>query len=66
MDYWAILERTVSIELEKLRDFDAVIGVAGSVNKAKAMMAAVRGGFVDILVTDSDAARRILELSEEE
>ncbi len=59
-------DRTISIELEKLRDFETVIGVAGSVNKARAMIAAMRGGFVNILVTDSDAARRMLELAEEE
>lgn len=54
--------RTVSIEIQKLANFDTVIGVAGSPAKAKAILGAINGGLVNVLVTDSDAARAVLDL----
>lgn len=59
-------KRTVSIQIDKLSGFDTVIGVAGSVDKAKAILGAINGGLINVLVTDSDAARKVLELAEED
>ena len=53
--------RTVAINIEKLRDFSTVIGVAAGKPKAEAAMAAARGGLISVLVTDSDSAEAILE-----
>lgn len=59
-------QRVVSINLTKLKDFETVLGVAGSENKAKAILGALRGGLINVLVTDSDAARKIIELADVE
>ncbi len=55
-----INRRTVGITLNKLKRIPAVIGIAGGVGKAEAILAALRGGYVNRLVTDENAARWIL------
>jgi len=57
-------ERTISIDISKLAHFETVIGVAGSVHKAKAILGAIRGGLINVLVTDSETARELIKLSE--
>ncbi len=58
-------KRTVSIQIRRLSGFDTVIGVAGSADKAKSILGAINGGLINVLVTDSDAARRVLQLADE-
>lgn len=58
-------KRSVSIAIEKLADFDTVIGVAGGEKKAKAILGAINGKFINVLVTDSNTARKILDLADE-
>jgi DNA-binding transcriptional regulator LsrR (DeoR family) len=58
-------KRTVSIQIGKLSGFDTVIGVAGSLDKAESILGAINGGLINVLVTDSDAARRVLALADE-
>jgi len=55
--------RIVGIELEALHDVGQVVGVAGGEAKAGAIVGALRGGHVDVLVTDDAAARKILALA---
>lgn len=52
-------------ELATLRSIPTVIAVAGGVAKAPAILAALRGGYIDILVTDATAASTILTLDGE-
>jgi len=59
-------KRTVSIKIQKLSELTTVIGVAGSAEKAKAILGAINGGLINVLVTDSDAARKVLELAGDE
>lgn len=59
-------QRFVGIELEALQHIPHVIGVAGSKPKASAILGALRGGFVKILVTDSAAAEEVLRLHAQE
>lgn len=54
--------RIVGIELEELRKIERVIAVAGGEVKAEAILGALRGGYVDVLVTDDKAAERIIDL----
>jgi DNA-binding transcriptional regulator LsrR (DeoR family) len=54
--------RIVGIELDELRNIDRVIAVAGGVSKAEAIRGALRGGYVNVLVTDDLAAQKVLEL----
>ncbi|MCS6964719.1 sugar-binding transcriptional regulator [Thermoflexus sp.] len=54
--------RVVGLEPEALRRIPTVIAVAGGVAKAPAIRAALRGGYVDVLVTDAEAAAAVLTL----
>lgn len=54
-------DRIIGLRPHELRDIGCVIGVAGGVEKADAIAAALRGGYVDCLVTDDKAAAAILE-----
>ncbi len=51
-----------SIGLEQVRAVPHVIGVACGASKAAAILGAVRGGYLDTLVTDAAAAREALRL----
>lgn len=53
--------RVISIGLEALREVETVIAIAGSAEKATAISGALRGGYLDVLVTDDYAARAVLE-----
>ena len=55
-------QRIVGIELEALHDIEHVIGVAGGGAKAEAILGALRGGHVNVLVTDDVAASEVLRL----
>lgn len=57
-------DRLMSTPLEELRKLDNVIGVAGGVRKAEAILAALRGGYLDVLITDEDTAKLLLEAAE--
>lgn len=58
-------QRVVGIDIESLKEIKCVIGVAGGVLKAPAILGALRGEIVDILVTDEEAAREVLRLDEQ-
>ncbi len=55
-------DRRIGIELSDLRYVPKVVGVAGGIHKAPAILGALRGGFLDVLVTNELAAIRLLEL----
>jgi len=55
--------RAIGIGIEALRGIDLVMAIAGSEEKAKAILGAIRGNYIDILITDDQAAQRILELN---
>jgi len=57
-------QRIVGIELEALHDIEQVVGVAGGEAKAEAILGALRGGHVNVLVTCDTAARQVLELDQ--
>ncbi len=52
--------RTIGIDLGGLRSVPCRIGVAGGMDKVQAILAALRGQFINVMVTDSDTARAIL------
>jgi DNA-binding transcriptional regulator LsrR (DeoR family) len=55
-------QRVVGIDAEDLHDIEQVIGVAGGEAKAEAILGALRGGHVNVLVTDEATARKVLSL----
>jgi DNA-binding transcriptional regulator LsrR (DeoR family) len=55
----------IGISLEQLQTLDHVIGVAGGVEKVAAILGALRGGYVDVLVTDTVTAQAVLDAAAE-
>ena len=47
--------------LEQIREIPRVIGVAGGADKVDVIRAALRGGLLDVLVTDEESAEKLLE-----
>ncbi len=56
--------RLVTISQEDLFKIKIRFGVAGGMGKVKPMFGALRGGFINLLVTDHIAATALLELAE--
>jgi DNA-binding transcriptional regulator LsrR (DeoR family) len=54
-------QRVMSITPADLRQVPRRVGVAGGASKYRAIRAALRGGWVNILVTDLDTARTLAE-----
>jgi len=57
----ALNERMIAVSLEHLRAIPTVIGVAAGEQKAEIITAALRGKYIDTLITDESAAIRVLE-----
>jgi deoxyribonucleoside regulator len=56
-------ERLISISLDKIANIPVVIGVACGAAKARAILGALNGGYLDVLIIDSDAVEIVLELA---
>ena len=57
-----INHRAIGLSLDALTEIDRVIGVAGSSQKGAAILGALLGGYVNVLVTDDRAAQKVLTL----
>ncbi len=60
----SIHERLISTPLEKLKEFQNVIGVAGGWEKRYALHAALKSGVINILITDEDTAEALVNISD--
>ncbi len=58
-----VIPGVLGMPLERLKQTRRVIGVAGGISKAESILGAVRGGYIDVLITDEPAAQRILEIA---
>jgi DNA-binding transcriptional regulator LsrR (DeoR family) len=54
-------DRVVGIDADTLRSIPRRIGIAGGESKHKAIHAAVRGGWVNVLITDTGTAAALLQ-----
>lgn len=54
------IKHVVGIGLEQLRSIPRVIGIAGGADKVEAILGALRGRYINTLITDEAAARGIL------
>jgi len=59
-------DRVAAMRLEDIRRIPSKIGIAGGVRKADAVVGAIRGGYVNILITDTELARHLIERKEQE
>ncbi|HLK77588.1 MAG TPA: sugar-binding transcriptional regulator [Streptosporangiaceae bacterium] len=57
-----IHDRRIGIELADLARIRKVVGVAGGPHKVDAILGALRGGFLDVLVTNELTALRLLDI----
>lgn len=58
--------RAISVDIKELKKTNCrVLGVAGGKRKALSILGALRGGYIDILVTDSTAVEEVLRLDKE-
>lgn len=60
-----INENIIGIKTEEIKK-NKIILMAGGLKKAKALLAVLKGGYIDTLVTDEKTLERVLELSNEE
>ncbi len=58
-------QRSVGIGIKNLAGKDPVIAVAGSEGKAEAILGALRGRYLNVLITDDAAARKVLALADQ-
>ncbi len=59
----SINHRVVGINPENLKRIPTIIGVGGDAIKGEAVLGAMRGEWVNVLITDEAAARRVLQLA---
>jgi DNA-binding transcriptional regulator LsrR (DeoR family) len=55
-------ERLITIPKEFLFSIPIRIGVAGGLGKVQPLLGALRGGYINVLVTDDQACRKLLEI----
>ncbi len=53
-------ERLIGIDLDQLSQIDNVIAIAGGKQKVEAILGALRGGYVDVLITDIITAKQLM------
>jgi DNA-binding transcriptional regulator LsrR (DeoR family) len=53
--------RVISMSLPQLQDVDRAVGVAGGKRKQKAILGALRGDLINVLITDCFTAGRLLD-----
>lgn len=56
-----IEDRLISTPLETLRQLDNVVGVAAGKGKVEGIRAALRGRYLDILITDEETAQALID-----
>jgi DNA-binding transcriptional regulator LsrR (DeoR family) len=56
--------RAISIGLDGLKGIGLVVAAASGRQKAPAILGALRGGYVDVLVSDDDAIELVLDMHE--
>ena len=58
--------RLMSTPLEQLKEMNNSIGVAGGSTKSEAILAALKGNYLDVLITDEATATNVLRLKNQE
>ena len=58
--------RLMSTPLEQLKEMSNSIGVAGGSTKSEAILAALNGNYLDVLITDETTATNVLRLKNQE
>ena len=59
-----IEKRIIGLGWEEVKGIDRVVAIAGGPEKTEAIIGALHGGFVDVLITDHQTAKKLVELSQ--
>ncbi|MDO4311800.1 MAG: sugar-binding transcriptional regulator [Eubacteriales bacterium] len=59
-------KQVFGINLNKLKKVPYAIGIASGIHKAEAIRGAIRGGYINVLVTDAKCAEALFQLEENE
>jgi DNA-binding transcriptional regulator LsrR (DeoR family) len=62
----AMRDRILSVSLDDLRAIPTVVGIAAGREKALGILGALRGGIIDVLICDDQAARAVLNFDRKE
>lgn len=54
-------DRIIGMDLQTLSDTNRVVGVSGGVDKHNAILGALNGSYIDVLITDSVTARYLID-----
>jgi DNA-binding transcriptional regulator LsrR (DeoR family) len=60
-----LMQRVIGIDLVTLKRAPRVVGIAGGAEKVKAILAALRGKWINVLITDRQTAEKLIELVKE-
>ena len=55
----------ISISMEQFKKINRKISLVSGVSKANAVLSALKGGLVDVLILDSNLAEALLKLTQE-
>ena len=58
-------DRVAAMRLEDIRKVPSKIVIAGRERKVDAVVSAIRGGYINILITDTECAQKMIELYEQ-
>ncbi len=59
-------ERTIAIDFEDMKGIPNRVGVSGGMHKVRPNIGAARAGLLNVLITDDDTAREMLDILESE
>lgn len=54
--------RVIGMGISTLRTVNTVVAIAGGQEKAMAILGAIRGNYIDVLITDDQAAKKMLDM----
>ncbi|MCQ2564075.1 MAG: sugar-binding transcriptional regulator [Mogibacterium sp.] len=58
-------DRVAAMRLADIRKVPNKIGIAGGERKVEAVLGAIKGGYINILITDTECAQKMIELAEQ-
>lgn len=62
----SLTRRLITMPVEKLRNIPYSLALAGGKEKAKPILAAIRGGYINMLVTDKGTIEEILDIDDKQ
>jgi DNA-binding transcriptional regulator LsrR (DeoR family) len=58
-------QRSIGLEIPDMKNIPTSVAISGGLNKVEAILGALRNGFLDVLITDTDTAQAVLTLDDQ-